>query len=557
MISVLARTPRPIAPLSSEPLDWGDGIVESPLQTVRELHADGLPGLELREFVSVAWGELEPNTPLQWNWHLDALCDHVEALLLNRPGPNGEPCPQNLLINVPPGCMKSLIFSVFAPAWMWLFRPGWRAIYASGNPAVVTRDSLKTRQLITSDWYQKTFAPAWKISEDQNEKQHFANTLGGFRRGVGAGGTVTGDRADFLGVDDANDAKEIHQKAHRDQINEKWWDMAFHNRIADPTLSKRGMIMQRLHEEDATGYVIMKEGLASRGGEWAHLVIPMEADADGPGDRRTWIGWTDPRKLEGELMFPERFTPEYLEGEKKTLGSSGYAGQMQQRPVAAEGNRFKREWWRFWSRSGDFQARPKGANAIAPLKWDPVEELKKLYQVIASWDMTFKDTDGTDYVVGIAVAIDGARRIVLELSRDRRSFPDTVREVKAMQGARETETEPAVEGRWPMISETLVEDKANGPAVIKSLEAQVSGLIAVQPEGGKESRAAIMQPKVEAGNWYLPEGAPWLDVWFDEFGAFPKGKHDDIVDAGSQIEVRLINDDTSGLRALLGQGGGS
>lgn len=294
--------------------------------------------------------------------------------------------------------------------------------------------------------------------------------------------------------------------------------------------------MQRLHEEDAAGHVLEKET-----GEWAHLVIAMEAELDGPGDRTTWIGWSDPRKVEGELMFPERFHRAYLAGERKTLGSTGYAGQMQQRPVAAEGNRFKKEWWRFWSPTGLTQQRPKGANAVAPLRWDPGVDLRRCYQVISSWDCTFKDTDGTDYVVGLCVAIDGSRRIVLERSRERRSFPDTVREVKA-QGS-----------RWPQITETIVEDTANGPAVVKTLEAEISGLIAVKPEGGKESRAAIMEPKVEAGNWYLPEGAPWLDEWFAEFGAFPLGRHDDQVDSASQIEGRLIEDsDEANTRALLG-----
>lgn len=527
MLSIPQRSLQPVPPLSTAPFRLPTGEVTNLRELVRKKHARGRPGLSLAQFVVAAWDILEPSTPLLWNWHLDTLCSHVEALLLNKPGaclrcrgdnsepvptgvvvcpkcggPNGEPCPQNLLINVPPGCMKSLIFSVFAPAWMWLFRPGWRAIYASANPNVVTRDSLKCRTLLRSDWYQNTFKPSWTISADQDEKQHFANTKGGFRRGVSAGGTVTGDRADFLGVDDPNDAKEIHQKSHRDQINEKWWDMAFHNRIANPTLSKRGIIMQRLHEEDLAGYTLEKEKR-----QWANLVIPMEAELDGPGDRVTWLGWSDPRKLEGELMFPEYFTTPYLAGERITLGSAGYAGQMQQRPVAAEGNRFLRTWWKFWSPTGESLQRPKGANAIAPLKWDPAVDLRRCYQVISSWDMTFKDTDGTDYVVGLVVAIDGARRIVLERVRERMSFTATVKEVKAQKGAPATRDVPAVDGRWPQITEVIVEDKANGPAVVKTLEGEVSGLIAVNPEGGKESRAAIMEPKVEAGNWYLPEGA--------------------------------------------------
>jgi predicted phage terminase large subunit-like protein len=558
--------PRPVPPLSTTRLRLPDGtVLPTQLDLARELHKRGRPGLSLAEFAVAAWegrcpdGKSNPleAVPLAWNWHIQSLCDHVEALLLNLPGPQGQACPQNLLINVPPGSMKSLIFSVFTPAWMWLFRPQWRAIYASGTPSVVTRDSVKCRNLIKSEWYQQTFKPSWTISPDQDEKQHFANSAGGFRKGTAAGAAVTGERADFLGVDDPNDAKEITSKAHRTTINENWWDAAFHNRIADPTLSKRGVIMQRLHEEDLAGHVLEKEK-----GEWAHLSIPMEYEASGAGDRPTWLGWVDPRKEEqlgcddkhcertgrdgpcpsagmhGELMFPARFTLKYLAGERKTLGSAGYAGQMQQRPVSAEGNRFQRSWWRFWSPTGQMGTRPKGAGAVPPIRYMPGVDRRDLR--MGSWDCTFKDTDGSDYVVGGTIDIVGSRRIVVERYRKKASFPETER---AMQQQYE-DLQP---------DEIVVEDKANGSAVISSLAAKVPGLIPVNPQGGKEARAAILEPKVEAGNWYLPEDAPWLDEWIDEFAAFPKGRHDDQVDMASQAEVRLLEDpDVVATRALLG-----
>lgn len=532
---------RPRPDFSDAPNYIGGQKLPSKLAARRLLHNMGLPSLTLAEFVSAAWEGRSPDggtmpfesVELAWNWHMDSMCQHLEALLLNKPGPNGEPCPQNLLMNVPPGSMKSLIFSVFAPAWMWLHRPSWRAIFASGTPSVVTRDSLKCRTLIQSDWYQKTFKPTWKISVDQNEKQHFANTAGGFRKGVGAGGTVTGERADFLGVDDPNDAKEITSKAHRTTINDNWWDSAFHNRIADPTSSKRAGIMQRLHEEDWAGYVLEKEK-----GEWAHLCIPMEYDREGAGDKRTWIGWSDPRTKDGELMFPERFTPKYLAAERLTLGSAGYAGQMQQRPVAAEGNRFKRDWWRFWSPTGQTEPRPKGCGAIPPIRYNPNVDRRDFR--IGSWDCTFKDGDDNDYVVGGTVDVVGARRIVVERYRRKAGLGETLRAVQQQYD----DFRP---------DEIIVEDKANGSAVIETFEAKIPGMVPVDPKGGKESRAAVMEPKVEAGNWYLPEGAPWLDEWVDEFAAFPRGKHDDQVDMASQVEARLLEDpDVVNARALLG-----
>ncbi len=534
---------RPRVRLSDRPLLAPSGQrLPSELQLIRSLHKSGTPGLTLAEFASAAWETLEPATPLQWNWHVQAVADHLEALLLNRKGSQGQPCPQNLLLNVPPGSMKSLLFSVLAPAWMWLHRPSWRAIYASGTPSVVTRDSLKCRGLIQSDWYQKTFVPQWKIASDQNEKQHFANTAGGFRKGVGAGAAVVGERADFLGVDDPNDSKEIHSKVHRETINDRWWDQAFHNRIADPTASKRGLIMQRLHEEDLAGYVLQKEI-----GQWAHLSIPMEHEAECPGDRPTWLGWSDPRKAEGELMFPTRFTPAYLASERLTLGSAGYAGQMQQRPVAALGNRFQRAWWRFWSPTATFGtpagARPKGCSDVPSLRFNPAVDIERDgWLVIGSWDCTFKDGDDNDWVVGLTVATRGAQRLVLERFREHAGFSETFRAI-------------ARQGRDWKPHEILIEDKANGSAVIETLAAEVAGVIAVEPKGGKEARAAIMEPRVEAGNWYLPEGAPWLDEWVDEFAAFPRGKHDDQVDAASQVETRLLEDpDVLNARLLLGMG---
>jgi predicted phage terminase large subunit-like protein len=443
---------------------------------------------------------------------MDAVCRHLEAIVLNEVGPDGEECPQNLLITIPPGSSKSLLTSVFLPSWVWLFRPSWRAIFASGTPSIVTRDSLKCRSIIKSDWYQETFEPTWKISADQDEKHLFSNTAGGFRLGVGAGSSVTGARADVLFCDDANDAKEVHGKAHRTAINERWWDAAFHNRVANPSTSKRIVIMQRLHEEDLAGYLLEHEK-----GQWEHLCIPMEFDPDGPGTKKTWIGWTDPRTTSGELMFPSRFTPDYITKERLTLGSAGYAGQMQQRPSPAGGDKFHRDWWRFWSPTGTNQPRPKGCSEVPSKRFNP--SVDHIDELIASVDCTFKEGDDKDFVVSLIVARVGACRYVLEVFRKQAGFSETQRAIA--QQARD----------WPRLDAILIEDKANGSAVIETLSADIPGIIPVEPCGGKEARAAILEPKVEAGNWYLPEGAEWLDDWCEEFAMFPHGRWDDRIDA--------------------------
>jgi predicted phage terminase large subunit-like protein len=488
----------------------------------------------LGDFVREAWPVLEESTPLVWNWHLDVLCDHVQSILEGKSGKGlskkmprtGLPRKwvQNAIINVPPGTMKSLIVSVFAVAWQWLRRPSWRVICASGNPRVLGRDSLKCRELVTSKWYRELFKPTWTISQEQNEKLLFKTTRGGSRAALGAGGAVTGDRADALLVDDPNDASGVRSKLERIQVNENWWDQAFHNRVNDPVRSVRIVVMQRLHVEDLTGHLLEKEKLRSEGGQWENLVIPMEFEPGGPSTRPTWLGWVDPRKAEGELLFPLRFPRDVLIQEKVTLGSAGYAGQMQQRPSPVEGNRFQRLWWRFWKEDGmpDVQARPKGCSEAAavplPVAFD---------EVLESWDMTFKGKASNDWVVGLKIGRKGNRKYVLHRIRRHVGFG----------GARDAVVE--LRARQPFCYQTVVEDKANGPAIIDDLQAMVSGLIPVNPEGGKEARSAVMEPQVEAGEWFLPDGASWVEEWVDEFAVFPNGKYDDQVDAGSQAAIRL------------------
>lgn len=501
--------------------------MESPAELERRT-TDALCRKSLKYFVQEGWHVLEPETPLVWNWHLDVLCDHLQAIL---EGPKRKgPWAQNLIINVPPGTMKSLLTSVFAPAWQWLRRPAWRAVYASANPRVSLRDSLRCKDLIESEWYQKTFKPTWSMSEDQNAKSNFKNSKGGFRIAVSVGSKITGDRVDGLFIDDPLDASESQSELIRSGVN-FWFSQALRNRLANMVTGTRVLIMQRLHEEDLSGYLLAEGG-------WDHLCIPMEAESE--ARRPTFLGWTDTRKP-GELLMPARFPRTVLDQERVSLGSSGYAGQMQQRPSPAGGDKFKAEWWRFWTDPKrpswkTVPRRPKDASQApaVPLPEDGIRGFDAIWQ---SWDCTFKGKETSDYVVGITVGISGANRYVLEMVRKKMGFAETQREVLAMSQ------------RW-QVSGILVEDKANGSAIIETLKETIPGIIEVNPQGGKEARAAAMEPKVEAGNWLLPEDAPWLDDWITEFGSFPKGKHDDCVDAASQVEVYMTNSGYASLLAL-------
>lgn len=473
---------------------------------------------------------LEPTTALEWSWHHNAICDHLQALLedwmARQQDPSFTQRLQQVVFNVPPGSLKSRIVSVYMPAWMWLRWPSWRAIFLSANPRVALRDSVYCRDVLRSDWYQQLFSPEWSLSEDQDAKGLFRNTAGGFRMALGFGSRITGDRGDCLIWDDPHDAEEVLSPVKREEVLNRW-DSAIANRVNDLRSSTRIGIMQRLHEQDLTGHVLKQGG-------WEHICIPMEHEppvCDCPSCKRgeSVIGWRDPREKPGEVIQPERFTQDVLQAERIRLGSYGYAGQMQQRPTPAGGNMFPREWWRFWRPTGMTPLRrPKGCDQTRPaLELSPDLGAVDFDEVVQSWDFTFKDSDGSDYVCGGVWGRRGADKFLLHVVRRRMSFTDSVRAMREVSEA------------FPGANAKYVEDKANGPAVISTLRNEIAGIIPVEPSGSKVARASAIQPQVEAGNIYLPEHADWLEDFVGEFDAFPRGAHDDQVDMSSQAILKL------------------
>jgi len=470
----------------------------------------------LYEFTLEAWPVLEPSAPFILNWHIKAICDAVQAVLEDwRERRAGRPAKygiQNLLINIPPGTAKSRIVCVMAPCWMWLESPEWRAIFFSGNPRISARDSVYRRDLIDSEWYKETFRPKWKLKQDQNAKLQFNNDAGGFHSALTAGQRVIGDRADALFVDDPNDAAELSDEV-RVQLNEIWWDQGAANRLNDPQVSVRIGIMQRLHADDWAGHVL-KEHVNGQY-IWDHICFrqeyePEKACSCGREVCQTALGKLDPRTEPGELLFPARFPEEILAQERVRLGAAGYAGQHQQQPYAEGGGQIQTSWFRYYLD-------------------DP--EKMQFDEIIQSWDMTFKKTKTSDFVVGQVWGLKGPKRYLLDQVRKRMDLPDTIRAVKTMTK------------RWPKAVAKYIEDKANGPAVIASLQAEVEGMIAVNPAGGKEARASAVAPVIEAGDCYLPDPVrhPWVKELLGECEAFPNGLHDDQVDALTQALSKTIN----------------
>ena len=243
--------------------------------------------------------------------------------------------------------------------------------------------------------------------------------------------------------------------------------------------------------------------------------------------------WEDPRETKGELLFPQRFPAKVLESFKRpnALGASGYASQHDQQPRPAGGIMFNVGWWNFWKPDGTapdaVNQRPGGCTTNRIRAAMPQLGVRTIISV----DANFKDSKTADPVAIHVYGCVGADKFLLHRVHGPFGFNKTLVALR--------ECVAHATRSWGRPDKILIEAKANGDAIIESLRSEFEGVIGVNPVGGKEARAAAGQPLVEAGNVYLPDGVAWLDYLIDEFAAFPKGKHDDDVDAWSQAMHEL------------------
>lgn len=459
-----------------------------------------------------AWHVLEPSTPFVDGIHVQAICEHLQAVTEGRL--------QNLIINVPPGHAKSLLAAVFWPAWVWIDKPQTRWLFASYAANLSVRDSLRCRRLIESEWYQRNWGNRFQLTSDQNQKHRFENDRTGYRIATSVGGSATGERADVVVVDDPHSVDQAESDAERRNAVE-WFNGTMSTRLNDLSTGHKIVIQQRLHEADLTGDLLTK-------GDFELLCLPAEFEPE----RRctTFIGWSDPRVEAGELLWPQKVSTANLEKLKSSLGEYRYSGQYQQRPAPAEGGIFKRSWWRYWRPAHmDLPPVPVRMPDGRVLNIQAVPVPAEFDTIIQSWDMSFKDKATSDYVVGQVWGAKGSDRFLLDQRRARMDMPATKEAVRALSV------------RWPRAAAKLVEDKANGPAVIQELKHDIGGLIEVTPEGGKIARAHAVSPLAESGNVYLPHPAwaLWVEGLIEEAAAFPNSRHDDQVDALTQALNRL------------------
>lgn len=446
-------------------------------------------------YLEMSFPVIEPGVRFMSNWHIGAIAEHVEAVFANQI--------KNLVINVPPGSMKSLSICTQYPTWAWgpANHPGRRMIFGSYAEDLSNRDSLRSRMLIESDWYQQRWGegaaePEWRRvvrNPRQWAKRRFDNLAGGIRMATTPAGRVTGFHGHDLVVDDPTKPAECTNLALT-QVEDWWFKTMPSRKLPD---AHAIIIMQRLHDRDLAGLCI------ERG--YDCLIIPMEYERE--VRTRTPLKWKDPRTKEGEPLWPERWPGTDLPELKEALGPRETAAQLQQRPAPAEGAIFKDPMFKFYK--------------IAP-------SVRRM-SVILSVDANFKKTDNGSFAVGQAWGQIASDCYLLDQVRGRWSFSELLEAIRRLAE------------RWPTAYRILVEDKANGSALVDVLGKELSGVTTVLPEKDKVRRAHAVEPMWAAGNVWTPDPsvAPWVKDYVLELKSFPVGKNDDQVDTMTQALAHL------------------
>lgn len=442
------------------------------------------------DFFKCAWHAIEPNDELVWNWHLDYLCGIYQAEIERIASKDPRADDTDLIVNIPPRSLKSNTTTVFLNAWAWTRWPHLKFIAASFSPSLAHDLSRKTMRLLESQWYRSLW-PEVRIRYDRHGVAAFENTAGGFRKSVSVGSSLAlGQGGDVIIADDPTDPKQAFSEPMLKRARD-WWDQTYQNRLNDHHVGLRIIVMQRLHENDLTGYVL------SKGNEkWRHIRIPGEDSYPiSPPDLE--------RNYSKGLFFPERFTRLDLAQFRKDYTSIGYANQIGQAPAPVEGAIYRKKWFK------RFDKLPAG------VEWS-----------MQSWDLTFKK-EGTSRVCGQVWASDGVKHFVKPVVCEKLGFVETKKAI-----LRTSEEHPTAYGK-------LIEAKANGPAIIDDLERQVPGLIPVEKSKSKIENAQAASVAYEAGNVFVLEGEEG-DAFIEEHLQFPRGKYDDQVDTANQYLIHAM-----------------
>jgi predicted phage terminase large subunit-like protein len=478
----------------------------------------------LMEFVRHFWSVLEPETKLVEGWLLYAICDHLEAVTFGKV--------TRLLINVPPGSMKSLMVNVFWPAWEWgpMGMASMRYVSFSYSSGLTERDNTKFRKLVMSDRYKELWGEKFALEKEGEIK--ITNDQTGSKFASSVKGIGTGERGDRVVIDDPHDVHKSESDVVRTDTV-RWFRETITDRLNNLDESAIIIIMQRVHQLDISGFIL------EQGWPYCHLMVPMEFEAG--REPYNTIGWVDPRTEDGDLAWPERFSPEAVANIEREKGSFAYAGQYQQRPSPRGGGIIQRNWWRPYTEveCGKFGV--------------PWPKFPIMSYTVLSLDTAQTEKKQNDPTAGVVLGVcrdvwENRRLILMWAWTERLELYELIKKIE----------ETAKKFK---IDRVLIEDKASGHPVSQELRRRgriISdtmsnnpktrdradfGVQLITPEGDKVARMYSVQNLFECGLIYAPAESTgmgdflfkdWADKVINECADMPKGAHDDLADAMSQ-----------------------
>jgi predicted phage terminase large subunit-like protein len=442
--------------------------------------AIALAGSDLACFSAIAWPRFE------LAHHHRLIIDNLEAIERGQI--------DRLMIFMPPRHGKSLLASQLFPAW-WLGRHPDRSVIASSYGQELATDfGRKVRNHVAEPLFTRIF-PKAKVSSDSTSAHRFNLLSGGAYYGVGATGPLTGRGADLLLIDDPiKNREDANSESYRRSLKD-WFEGVAYTRLQPD--SAIVVISTRWHQDDLCGWLLREHPEEN----WTVLNMPAVAEAD--------EGW----RREGDALWPSKFPLVKLEKIREAVGGAVWSALYQQRPAAAEGSLFKRDWWK----SFDAMTMP------------PFE------RIVLSLDTAFKAGASNDYSVGLVLGVGRTGYYVLDIWRGKVEFPELKRKVDMLAT------------RWPSLDVMLIEDKASGQSLIQELQTNSRLPVrAIKVDSDKVTRAHAVTALVEAGRVFLPRDASWLTDFVEEISAFPAAPHDDQVDAFTQA-LNYCRESSSGI----------
>lgn len=445
---------------------------------------DELSRLDLATFVERTFRDLNPGAQLLVNWHIELI-----AAALMRVA-RGEL--KRLIINIPPRNLKSIIASVAFPAWLLGQNPAAQILCVSYAQPLADKLARDCRQLMAGAMFKRVF-PGTSLTGSKQSVSEFVTSKGGFRLSTSVGGVLTGRGADVIIIDDPLKPDEALSEVQRQAVND-WFAHTLMSRLNDKLNGAVILIMQRLHEDDLTGFAMGQES-------WEVISLPAIAHDDEVHVIETLLGSFRQVRLAGEALHPEREPMEVLEALRRSLGEYHFAAQYQQTPAPLGGGLIKPEWFSRYE----------------------IRDLPETYdRVFQSWDTASKAAEINDYSACTTWGQKGKNLYLLHVLRKRAEYPELKRLVRD-------------HAKLFSATTVIIEDKGSGQQLIQELRYEGFARIeAFEPRSDKIVRMHTQAAMIESGFVFLPHDAPWLRDYVHELAMFPKGKFDDQVDSTSQ-----------------------